>query len=134
MQKVFRTHGAKVSQESLAPCATLFCTSATPGCTGARGFRSLGSKDLATFGHFPIFDPSPRRSGLQREASRCLAGPSGWQMQEPCKNQGNQTYHRNLSSVTPVSFGKEEFLTGARWRMVSFTRAGKKPIDKQTLL
>ena len=34
------------------------------------GFRSLGSKDLlhpllTTFGHFPIFDPSPRRSGLQ---------------------------------------------------------------------
>ena len=33
-------------------------------------FRSLGSKDLlhpllTTFGDFPIFDPSPRRSGLQ---------------------------------------------------------------------
>ena len=33
-------------------------------------FRSIGSKDLlhpllTTFGDFPIFDPSPRRSGLQ---------------------------------------------------------------------
>ena len=37
MQKVFRTHGAKVSQESLAPCATLFCT-------GARGFSLPGFK------------------------------------------------------------------------------------------
>ena len=36
MQKVFWTHGTKVSQESLAPYATLFCTGATLGCTGAR--------------------------------------------------------------------------------------------------
>ena len=45
-------------------------TSANPGCTGAEAFRSLGSKDLlhsllTTFGDFPIFDPSPKRSGLQ---------------------------------------------------------------------
>ena len=44
MQKVFRTHGAKVSQESLAPCATLFCTGATPGCAGARGLPLPGFK------------------------------------------------------------------------------------------
>ena len=62
MQKVFWTQGAKVSQEFLTPCATLFRTGATPGCAGARGFRSLGSKDLLhpllnTFGDFPFFRP-----------------------------------------------------------------------------
>ena len=38
MQKVFWTRGTKVSEESLAPCATLFCTRATWSCTGAQGF------------------------------------------------------------------------------------------------
>ena len=57
------------------------CTGSTPGCTGAKqvctwckrllgDLCAVGPKDLlhpllTTFGDFPIFDPSPRRSGLQ---------------------------------------------------------------------
>ena len=37
-------------------------------------------------------------------------------------NQGNHIYHRYLSSVAPISFGKDKFLTGARWCMASLSK------------
>ena len=38
------------------------------------------------------------------------------------KNQENQSYHRNLSSVAPIFFGKEKFCTGAGRCMLSFSQ------------
>ena len=57
VQKVFWIPRARVSQESLAPCATLFCTV-------TRDFRALASKDLllpllTTFGIFLFSTPLP---------------------------------------------------------------------------
>ena len=50
-------------------------------------------------------------------ASKRLPRPVA--IENPLKNQGEHIYHRNLSSVSPISFDKEKFLTGAGWCMVS---------------
>ena len=42
--------------------------------------------------------------------------PGRWWIQKPYKTNetnSNHIYHRNLSSVAPIFFGKEKFLTGA---------------------
>ena len=46
--------------------------------------------------------------------------PGRWWIQKPYKNQEHHIYHRNLSSVAPIFFGKEKFLTGAGRCMLSF--------------
>ena len=76
-KRFFWAQGAKVSQEPLAPCATLFCTGATRACTGARGFSLPRFKrPLAPspnhFRGFSCFRPSPKRSGLQILAKETL--------------------------------------------------------------
>ena len=47
LQRVSWSQRAKVSQESLGPSETLFCTGASPGCTNARGVSLPGSKPLS---------------------------------------------------------------------------------------
>ena len=42
-----------------------------------------------------------------------------WWIQNPCESQENHIYHRNLSSVAPILFGKEKFCTGAGRCMLS---------------
>ena len=38
------------------------------------------------------------------------------------KTRGNHTYHSILCPVVPTSFGEDEFLTGARWCLASFSQ------------
>ena len=48
--------------------------------------------------------------------------PGRWLIQKPYENKENHIYHRNLSSVAPIFFGKEKFCTGAGRCMLSFSQ------------
>ena len=48
--------------------------------------------------------------------------PGRWWIQKLYKNQESHIYHRNLSSVAPILFGKEKFLAGAGRCMLSFSQ------------
>ena len=48
--------------------------------------------------------------------------PGRWWIQKPYENQENNIYNRNLSSVAPIFFGKEKFLTGAGRCMLPFSQ------------
>ena len=53
--------------------------------------------------------------------------PGWWWVQKPYENQENHIYHRNLSSVAPIFFGKEKFCTGAGRCMLSFSQESTPP-------
>ena len=55
-------------------------------------------------------------SGLEEELSRSVVDIKTYE------NQENHIYHRNLSSVAPIFFGKEKFCPGAGWCMLSFSQ------------
>ena len=60
-------------------------------------------------------------SGLKEKLSR----PVVESIDIKYKNQESHIYHRNLSSVAPIAFGKERFLTGAGRCMRSALILGK---------
>ena len=64
-------------------------------------------------------------SGLEEKLSRQVVD------RQPHKNQENHIYHRNLSSVAPIFFGKEKFLTGAGRCMLSFFQKFRKGVGGQ---
>ena len=72
MQKVFGPTAQRSPKSPLHHVQPCFATVQPKVAPVQEAFRSLGSKDrlhppLTTFGDFPIFDPSPRRSGLQSQ-------------------------------------------------------------------
>ena len=120
--KVVR-RGCKRSSEPRERKAS--CTGATPGCTGAKqgctwctrllgDLGAVGPQDLlrpllTTFGDFPIFDPSPRRSGLQSlNAMLSLLHPLGnYRIDKECDwealSRPISHPHRGRSSQSPCS-------------------------------
>ena len=52
---------------------------------------------------------------------------AGGGYKNPRKNQENHIYHRNLSSVAPIFWGKEKFCTGAGRCMLSFSQQSCRP-------
>ena len=64
--------------------------------------------------------PSPNRNRTQPNRAP-LSFPDRWQTQKKnYRNQRSHIYHRILSFVAVTSFGKEKFLTEARWMMYDF--------------
>ena len=59
--------------------------------------------------------------------------PGRW-IRKPYKNQESHIYHRNLSSVAPIVFGKEKFLTGAGRCMLSFSQSERQTGPRRLLV
>ena len=99
---VFWTHGAKVSQESLAPCATLFCTMCNPGWHPVQeAFRPFSSKDLShplRTSDREIHAPPPQN---RRSASQV----QNWGLCVLCLFLGSDNSHTTTPKIPPNEEG-----------------------------
>ena len=60
--------------------------------------------------------------------------PGRWWIQKPYENQENHIYHRNLSSVVPIFFGKEKFCSGAGQCVLSLSQSRFGPKGERSRL
>ena len=66
--------------------------------------------------------PPPKENLLRNFSGQKEKFPGRWWIPKPYKNQENHIYHRNLSSVAPMFFGKTKFCTGAGRCTLSFSQ------------
>ena len=88
--------------------------------TSSQGFSSLGQRTKK------CTRPPPKVNLWGTFLASKKNFPGRWWIQKPYENQENHIYHRNLSSVAPIFFGKEKFCTGAGQCMLSFSQWGPK--------